>query len=67
MSLIKKIILDENIYSAIECIRTNPGSKTPGVDGETIENIITNIKKVVSRIKIELSDGNTTWLKKLDH
>lgn len=57
MSLIEKITSDENIYSAIECIKSNSGSKTPGVDGKTIENIIANIKEVVHRIKTELSDG----------
>ncbi len=40
MSLIDKITSDENIYSAIECIKSNSGSKTPGVDGKTIENIL---------------------------
>ncbi len=45
MSLIEKISSNENIYLAIETIKSNPGSKTPGIDGKTIENIIANIKK----------------------
>ncbi|MGL4511437.1 reverse transcriptase domain-containing protein, partial [Cetobacterium sp.] len=57
MSLIEKISSNENIYLAIETIKLNPGSKTPGVDGKTIENIIANINKVVLKIKKELSDG----------
>ena len=57
MSLIEKISSNENIYLAIETIKSNPGSKTPGIDGKTIENIITNINKVVLKIKKELSDG----------
>lgn len=57
MSLIEKISSNENIYLAIETIKSSPGSKTPGVDGKTIENIIANINKVVLKIKKELSDG----------
>ncbi len=57
MSLIEKISANENIYLAIETIKSNSGSKTPGVDGKTIEDIITNINKVVLKIRKELSDG----------
>lgn len=58
MSLIEKITDESNIYLAIESIKKNKGSKTPGVDGKTIKYIVANRSRIVERIKIELS-GNT--------
>lgn len=57
MSLIEKITDENNIYLAIENIKQNKGSKTPGVDGRTIKYVVANKKKIAEQIKIELS-GN---------
>ncbi|MGL4998967.1 MAG: group II intron reverse transcriptase/maturase [Cetobacterium sp.] len=56
MSLVEQIIDERNIYLAIEKLKSNKGSMTPGVNGETIENIIKNKELVSKRIRKELSE-----------
>ena len=54
MSLIDKIVDESNIREAIHSLKSNKGSKTPGVNGETIKDILNNEDEIVKRIKYEL-------------
>jgi group II intron reverse transcriptase/maturase len=59
MSLIDLIIDESNIRKAICTLKTNRGSKTPGVNGETISDIIKIEDEIVKRIKYELKGKYT--------
>lgn len=54
MSLIDKIVDESNIRKAIYALKSNKGSKTPGINGETIEDILKIEDEIVNRIKYEL-------------
>ena len=54
MSLIDLIIDESNIQRAIHTLKSNKGSKTPGMNGETIKHILKIEKEIVKRIKYEL-------------
>lgn len=54
MSLIDKIVDESNIREAIYSLKSNKGSKTPGINGETIKDILNNEDEIVKRIKYEL-------------
>ena len=54
MNLIDKIVDESNIREAIYSLKSNKGSKTPGVNGETIKDILNNEDEIVKRIKHEL-------------
>ncbi|MGL5803048.1 MAG: group II intron reverse transcriptase/maturase [Cetobacterium sp.] len=54
MNLIEKIVDESNIREAIYSLKSNKGSKTPGVNGETIKDILNNEDEIVKRIKHEL-------------
>lgn len=54
MSLIDCVIDESNIYRAIHTLKSNKGSKTPGVNGETISDIIKIKDEIVKRIKYDL-------------
>lgn len=47
MGLIDCIIDEANINQAIHTLKSNKGSKTPGVNGETISDIIKIKDKIV--------------------
>ena len=57
MGLIDLIIDESNIRKAIHTLKSNKGSKTPGMNGETIKDIIKIEEEVIKRIKYELK-GN---------
>lgn len=57
MKLIDKIICEKNIAIAISNLKKNKGSKTPGIDGNTILDIIENKEQIIQKIKVELSMG----------
>ncbi|ERT68791.1 hypothetical protein HMPREF0202_01305 [Cetobacterium somerae ATCC BAA-474] len=57
MKLIDKIICEKNIAIAISNLKKNKGSKTPGIDGNTILDIIENKEQIIQKIKVELSVG----------
>ena len=59
MSLIDKIVDESNIREAIYSLKSNKGSKTPGVNGETIKDILNNEDETVKRIKYELKGKYT--------
>lgn len=54
MSLIDCTIDESNIYQAIHVLKSNKGSKTPGVNGETISDIIKIEDEIIKRIKYDL-------------
>lgn len=54
MKLIDKIICEKNIAIAISNLKKNKGSKTPGIDGNTILDIIENKEQIIQKIKVEL-------------
>lgn len=54
MSLIDKIVDESNIREAIYSLKSNKGNKTPGLNGETIKDILNNEDETVKRIKYEL-------------
>lgn len=54
MNLIDRITSEENIAKAIKSVKSNSGSKTPGVDGVTIDKILQNTEKIITRIQTEL-------------
>lgn len=54
MSLIDSIIDESNIYRAIHTLKSNKGSKTSEVNGETISDIIKSKEEIVKRIKYDL-------------
>lgn len=54
MGLIDCIIDEANINQAIHTLKSNKGSKTPGVNGETISDIIKIKDKIVKWIKYNL-------------
>lgn len=54
MNLIDRITSEENITKAIQSVKSNSGSKTPGVDGVTIDKILQNTEKIITRIQTEL-------------
>ncbi|MGL5761217.1 MAG: reverse transcriptase domain-containing protein, partial [Cetobacterium sp.] len=68
MSLIEKIVCSENIKMAIDNIRKNKGSQTPGTDGKTIEYIIANKEVIIDKIKRELTTNNyrTNTIKRVE-
>lgn len=57
MKLIDKIICEKNIAIAISNLKKNKGSKTPGIDGNTILDIIENKEQIIQKIKVELGVG----------
>ena len=64
MSLIDCIIEESNIYRAIHALKSNKGSKTPGVNAETISDIIKIKDEVVKRIKYDLKGRYTSGMVK---
>lgn len=68
MSLIEKILCSENIKVAIDNIRKNKGSQTPGTDGKTIEYIIANKEVIIDKIRRELTMNNyrTNTIKRVE-
>lgn len=54
MSLIDCIIDESNINQAIHTLKSNKGSKTPGVKGETISDVRKIKDEIVKRIKCDL-------------
>ncbi len=64
MSLIDCIIDESNIYRAIHTLKSNKGSKTPGVNGETISDIIKIKTEIVKRIKYDLKGRYTPGMVK---
>lgn len=54
MSLIDYIIDESNINRAIHALKSNKGSKTPAVNGETISDILKIKDEIVKRIKYDL-------------
>lgn len=64
MSLIDLIMDESNIRKAICTLKTNKGSKTPGVNSETISDIIKIEDEIVKRIKYELKGKYTSGIVK---
>ncbi|MGL4358157.1 MAG: group II intron reverse transcriptase/maturase [Cetobacterium sp.] len=64
MSLIDFVIDELNIYRAIHTLKSNKGSKTPGVNGETISDIIKIEDEIVKRIKYDLKGRYTPGMVK---
>ncbi|MGL6131733.1 MAG: reverse transcriptase domain-containing protein, partial [Fusobacteriaceae bacterium] len=64
MSLIGCIIDESNIYRAIHTLKSNKGSKTPGVNGETISDILKIKDEIVKRIKYDLKGRYTPGMVK---
>ncbi|MGL5964772.1 MAG: group II intron reverse transcriptase/maturase [Fusobacteriaceae bacterium] len=56
MKLIDRIISKENITKAINSVKGKSGSKTPGVDGITIGEILSNFEEIIIKIQTELRD-----------
>lgn len=54
MNLIDRITSEENITKVIQSVKSNSGSKTPGVDGITNDKILQNTEKIITRIQTEL-------------
>ena len=54
MSLIDCVIDESNIYQAIHTLKSNKGSKTSGVNGEIISDILKIEDEIVKRIKYDL-------------
>lgn len=59
MSLIDCIIEELNIYRVIHELKSNRGSKTSGVNGKTISDILKIEDKIVKRIKYDLKGRYT--------
>ncbi|MGL5057139.1 MAG: group II intron reverse transcriptase/maturase, partial [Fusobacteriaceae bacterium] len=53
-----------NIYKAIHTLKSNKGSKTPGVNGETISDILKIKDEIVKRIKYDLKGRYTPGMVK---
>ena len=64
MTLIDCIIDESNIYQAIHTLKSNKGSKTPGVNGETISDILKTEDEIVKRIKCDLKGRYTPGMVK---
>ncbi|MGL5057052.1 MAG: hypothetical protein ACRC6A_06775 [Fusobacteriaceae bacterium] len=64
MSLIDCIIDELNIYKAIHTLKSNKGSKTPRVNGETINDILKIKEEIVKRIKYDLKGRYTPGMVK---
>ena len=64
MSLIDCVIDESNIYRAIHTLKSNKGSKTPGVNGETISDILKIEDEIVNRIKYDLKGRYTPGMVK---
>ena len=64
MSLIDCVIDESNIYQAIHTLKSNKGSKTPGVNGEIISDILKIEDEIVKRIKYDLKGRYTPGMVK---
>jgi len=65
-NLIKYITKDENILLAVHSIKNNKGSKTPGIDGKNITDIMNMDKdELIDEIKMSFKKYNKTPVKRV--
>lgn len=58
MILIDRITSNENIELAIDKLKKNKGSKTPGVDGICLKDILEDKAKIIMRAQKTLRSNN---------
>lgn len=58
MILINRIISNENIELAIDKLKKNKGSKTPGIDGIRLKDILNDKAKIIMWVQQTLRSNN---------
>ncbi|WP_407536958.1 reverse transcriptase domain-containing protein [Cetobacterium somerae] len=58
MILINRIISNENIELAIDKLKRNKGSKTPGIDGIRLKDILADKTEIIMRVQEALRGNN---------
>lgn len=58
MILINRIISNENKEIAIDKLKKNKGSKTPGIDGIRLKDILNDKSKIIMRVQQILRSSN---------